>query len=218
MDTRILHNRDVWASIRVLYRAGVPKATLLDDFGGSTSTMKRIIRNDYRSGKDDEREDWAIAEEAALPKFKAAWQRLSLAQKAHVKREPQQVVVPADGLSGPRRGARRLPIDIRTPSPDPLGREASVPPPGQQPVIGDPDAHPNFLSNFLRQIGQPELYEPLKGMNVGREDLYRLAAADEELRDAFMEKLAGDIPGFSAWKRIWFTEKVKRLLIEVDDT
>nr|GAT56689.1 predicted protein [Mycena chlorophos] len=195
-----LHNRAARASIRILFNAGVSKVTLVEDFGGSLTTIKRVIRNAY-TAKDKEDEDLGIATKAGLPKFKARWVTLAPKQRAQAKADPEEEE-PALASRRPRRGPHHR-------RQNPAQHEAN-----------EPEAEPDFLKVFLAKLGgrMPKFHQALADAGMDKETLYHLGSTDQKMLDAALQQLQNGNANLDLTQMEWafFKAGVQALIIELD--
>ncbi|KAF7306186.1 hypothetical protein MIND_00408900 [Mycena indigotica] len=215
------HTRAERASIRVLYAAGITQRALAQAFGGSVSTVGRVIYNEQSSVVDDTSEDRSIARKAKLLKFR---ELETVAAKIHPKqlaaRRPTRAASsgPASARA-PRAQAARVTKtetdDEYKYAPSSTGSECESESAVFTDDTGDSssesnsetsdsestksiasevvpaDANPDFLLSFLTRISLPGLYAPLTAANVGRADLLRLASPD--ITDAMRYAYVGQL-------------------------
>ncbi|KAF7317299.1 hypothetical protein HMN09_00465400 [Mycena chlorophos] len=200
-----LHNRAARASIRILFNAGVSKVTLVEDFGGSLTTIKRVIRNAY-TAKDKLDEDLGIATKAGLPKFKARWVTLAPKQRAQAKSDPEEEEEPAVASRRPRRGQRQR-------------RQNSAQREANEPAV-EAQAEPDFLKAFLAKLGgrMPKFHQALADAGMDKETLYHLGSTDQKMLDAALQQLKNGNANLDLTQMEWafFKAGVQALIIEVD--
>ncbi|KAF7304048.1 hypothetical protein MIND_00636100 [Mycena indigotica] len=227
------HNLAHRASIRVLAAEGVSHRALASAFGGSVSTIRRVISNCHSSRSiDNTAEDHDIAHREGLLAFNKLWkvtQNSNWQATRNLKKSQPEVVLTKRMEKEPEKqvavAASQVRVAMETDSGARVSSnqsEAGAPlaVAGPSKVPSNPPSPPDFLRTFLTRIGCPELHAPLAGANFGREDLLRLARAgvDDALRYAYMEQLAArlNLPEFGVAQCVWLVENIKQLKVDED--